>query len=130
GVMLYRLLSGALPFASPSLVELLHRICREEPAPLGQVQPGLPAVLVSVVHDCLGKQASQRPTAGDLAERLERAQSALLATGTWESPVSQHIPPGPSSRRRRLGLTAATGTIALAALAWAVWPSPKQEQRP
>jgi serine/threonine protein kinase len=70
GVMLYELLSGTLPYDEPSIVMLAVRICSPDPVPPLSAQD-LPEALRRLVNDCLCKDPEQRPTAEELAERLE-----------------------------------------------------------
>ena len=134
GVMLYRLLTGALPFASPSMVDLLHQICRAEPAPPGQLRPGVPAVLAAILRDCLHKRPEDRPTAGRLAERLERFLQRNGAAAVSEPTTVEEVPAAERKSRRRWlragALAAVAGAVILAGLAWALWPTRKTEEEP
>lgn len=71
GVMLYEMLAGQLPFASPLVPKLLVMIAKEEPASLAALAPETPQGLVQVVHRCLFKDPALRYVdAGALAEAL------------------------------------------------------------
>ena len=133
GVMLYRLLTGTMPFASPSLVELLHQICQAEPVPPEQLRPAVPAGLGAVVRACLRKQPEERPTAGQLAEELEVFLQSAGPEGALETmtlPGLPAVPSRPRRRRLRLGVLAAVASVALlAGLALALWPRPNSEQQ-
>jgi serine/threonine-protein kinase len=74
GATLYECLSGAPPFPSQgSLMDLVHRISREDPVPLGQKVPNLPRDLQTIVMKTLEKEPAQRyDSARALAEDLER----------------------------------------------------------
>lgn len=72
GVMLYEMLSGHLPFASPLIPKLLVMIAKEEPAPLAALSPDSPIELVQIVHRCLFKAPALRHAdAAKLAEALK-----------------------------------------------------------
>jgi len=60
GVVCYELLSGRRPFAGGGYVEVLEKLRSEEPAWLGELQPGLPSPVVDAVHRALAKDAGQR----------------------------------------------------------------------
>jgi serine/threonine-protein kinase len=60
GVMLYEVLSGTLPFDSDTLNGLFASICLDEPAPLANVAPHLPAEIVRIVMACLVKDPAER----------------------------------------------------------------------
>ena len=132
GVILYRLLTGSMPFASPSLVELLHQICRKEPVSPEQLRPEVPAGLAAIVRDCLRKPPGERPTAGQLAERLERFQEQDGVDGGTDTSTDPWLPDvavRPRRWRRRAGVLAAVaGVLAVAGLAWALWPTRPREQ--
>src|SRR5207244_12586031 len=42
GVILYRMLSGRLPFEAPEALEVARQHLQEDPAPLADVRPGAP----------------------------------------------------------------------------------------
>ncbi len=72
GAMLYELSTGNRAFRRESSVETLAAIIREEPAPIAQVSPHLPAPFRWIVERCLAKEpdgryASTRDLARDLA---------------------------------------------------------------
>jgi hypothetical protein len=124
GVILYRLLSGVLPFEAPTLSALLYRICHQEPPPLAG--PGVPDELAAIAHDCLRKGPEERPTAGQTAERLERFLHAAAAEPpTLEAP----LPARPWTRRLRGRAAVLTAAAAvLVGMAWAFWPRPNSQQ--
>ncbi len=71
GVLLYRILTGVLPFDGESSFAVVTKHLTEPPVPLSRlrlIQPGLEAVVL----DCLAKDPARRPqTVGDLWLRLE-----------------------------------------------------------
>jgi serine/threonine protein kinase len=71
GCTLYYTLSGQPPFPGGTSVEKRHRHRTEEPAPLGQLRPGLPAPFVDLVHGMMAKDPALRPpTARAVREQL------------------------------------------------------------
>src|SRR5262249_31984638 len=108
GVILYRLLTGKVPFESKSMVELLHQICTAEPVPPAKLCGEVPAALEALCLECLRKQPGDRPTAADLAARLE----ATLAKGREEATV----PLTPRWRRGRVAIVVGVTLLALAGL--------------
>jgi CheY-like chemotaxis protein len=71
GVMLYQMLSGELPLeSSATRVPLGIRRMFEEPRPLRELVPTLPAGLESVVVKALARSPEQRPSAEELAFAL------------------------------------------------------------
>ena len=86
GVILYELLTGRLPFAGRSTMDLLLAHATEEPPPFACLGNGIhvPSAIEEVVHLCLAKDPNARPaTARDLAEHYERA---LLETSVLVDP--------------------------------------------
>lgn len=61
GVTLYELLSGAPPFDGTTVLAVLNQIEHQEPRPLAERRPDVPAELASVVHRCLAKDPALRP---------------------------------------------------------------------
>jgi serine/threonine-protein kinase len=117
GVILYELVTGALPFPGDSATEILLKLLQEEPRPLRKVVGKVPTDVETVVMRCLEKEPDRRyATARELADDLER----LLAG----EPVAAR----PVGRIRRLcrlaarhraltaALTLATLTVAIAGL--------------
>ena len=73
GVILFRMLTGRLPFISPSAMELVQ-MHRDEPPPgIASLRPDAPAVLAGVVSAALDKDPASRPADGAaLARELAR----------------------------------------------------------
>ena len=71
GVMLYRLLSGRVPFVG-NASSVAVAICHDQPPPLDSPLGALPADVVALVHETLEKDRRLRPTIGELAEVLVR----------------------------------------------------------
>jgi serine/threonine-protein kinase len=71
GIVLYQMLSGERPFRGDSIVAVASRIANEDPPPLNQKRPDVPASLRRVVDRCLAKQPAQRYQTGkELADAL------------------------------------------------------------
>ncbi|MFO0630449.1 MAG: serine/threonine-protein kinase [Polyangiales bacterium] len=60
GVMLYELLSGALPFPAETFAAMVIAVTTSAPRPLGEVVPSLPARLAGVVMRCLQREPAAR----------------------------------------------------------------------
>ena len=105
GVILFRLLTGQLPFAAKNAMELVRMHRDDAPPPVAAIRSDAPADLVALVAAALEKDPALRPTDG----------AALLAAlhGEELEPATQIIAPPP--RRRRLPLVAAIlGALLLA----------------
>ena len=80
GIVLYELATGRHPFQAETLVGYLHAITLQEPAPPQQWQPKLPAALNALILRMLSKDASQRPTANEIAQTLVKAEHRSHST--------------------------------------------------
>ena len=86
GVILYRLLTGRLPFAGKSQ-ELMDEIQEREPRPPRQIEDSVPQELDRICLKCLSKPINNRYSAAidlaeDLCEWLESSQSASSVIST------------------------------------------------
>ena len=71
GVILYRLLSGKLPFSAKSVSELLQIVIKDEPQPPRQFVRSIPKELEQICLKAMAKQITDRyTTAADMAEDL------------------------------------------------------------
>ena len=78
GILLYQMLTGQRPFLGDSLVALAVKIARDEPIPIEQLRPDLPAALRRVVERCLAKSPDRRfQTGAELAEALARVLAGI-----------------------------------------------------
>jgi serine/threonine-protein kinase len=91
GVILFRMLTGRLPFVSTNAMELVRRHRDEQPPRVQDVRPDANPRLAAIVAACLAKDPAERPANGD----------ALLAElrGTDATTVTQVLRPAPRRRR-------------------------------
>ncbi|MHC4390918.1 MAG: protein kinase domain-containing protein [Planctomycetota bacterium] len=72
GVVLYRALTGRLPFKAETLRRLVHLHLAKEPDPIKDIRPDAPRALAAIVHKLLRKEPSERyQSASSLARDLE-----------------------------------------------------------
>jgi serine/threonine protein kinase len=144
GVILYQLLTGELPFASPNVAEVLAFILEKDPVPPSARRPDVPPGLEAVLARCLAKDVEHRfPSANELARALgpfgpwsagaagARAEStsearstdrgpALTAPGVWTQKDGAEAHAANEARRspylRMVGIGAVIGTLLLAVL--------------
>jgi serine/threonine protein kinase len=82
----YRLLTGEYLFDAETVTELSLKVLRSEPRPLAELCPEVPAWFATLVHDCLAKDAPERPSAEVLVARLEAGEegSVRSALASWQ----------------------------------------------
>jgi eukaryotic-like serine/threonine-protein kinase len=106
-VLLYRALTGRVPWDAPTTTEMLRAHLYAEPLPMPPV-PGLPGEVAELCERCLAKDPTVRPTSVDMAAAL------AAAVGLTVAPVS----PAPSSGFPELDAETVAGTTILP------WSSP------
>jgi hypothetical protein len=121
GVILYRCLTGVLPFAGDSVLDTLEQIKTAPVRPVRELRPEVPAVLEEVCLACLNKVPGERPMAAALAAQLDRLAGHAEAAkpGRWSRARPR--------RRRALWWTVAAvaAALVLGGLAAGLWFWPK-----
>jgi hypothetical protein len=69
GVMLYRLLAGRFPWKVVTAAQMLDAHIYLEPQPLPPL-PGVPPLVIGLIHRCLVKDPADRPTSTEVATIL------------------------------------------------------------
>ena len=118
GSILYEMATGKRAFQKKTGVETLTAILNEEPEPIGQVNPRVPAPLRWVVERCLAKEpenrfASTRDLARDLANLRDRVTEV---SGSGETAAAPR-----RAKRRLLWLFAAAAVIVTTAVSIVLW---------
>jgi hypothetical protein len=117
GVILYRCLTGVLPFAGAFVLETLEKVKQANPPPLRELAPNVPAALEAITRRCLAPKPGDRPTAQELAGMLE----SFVATGAGPDEVKEPLPEEPPNRRwRRLAYVAIAAVLVAAGVLTAV----------
>jgi len=71
GVMLHEMATGRRPFHGTSSAELISAILRDQPAPVTELRPDLPADLARIIRRCLEKDPRRRvQTARDVSNEF------------------------------------------------------------
>jgi serine/threonine-protein kinase len=114
GVTCYYMLTGQPPFTASNAYELAFKHVREEPAPLEQVRPDVPAALGDVVRKMMAKKPTARyQSAQELLKDIARVREALstpttavstagLGAETAPARIAPEQPPAPTERVRRV----------------------------
>ncbi|MTK00707.1 serine/threonine-protein kinase [Micromonospora sp. CP22] len=146
GLLLYRMLTGRLPWQADTTTQMLRAHMYREPDPMPDV-PGLPGNVVDLVHRCLAKLPADRPATAELARTLAEAAGKVptvpVAGGTGDtgpesladagttilpwSAATDALPlaglrtrRGLSRRRRIEAVAAAAGLMVITAAVWGV----------
>lgn len=120
GVLAYELLTRLRPFGGQTISTLVFEILSKEPVSIGQLRPGLPNRLATLVHRMLAKDLAERtPTAREVIDEIQRvrqevpleilaapavpmvddsAPTALLGSSSSPASPSASPPAGPASR--------------------------------
>jgi hypothetical protein len=72
GLLLYRLLVGKLPWPASTATQMLKAHVYLDPAPMPQL-PGVPPVVIDLVHRCLFKEPTERPPSSEVTVTLAHA---------------------------------------------------------
>src|SRR5215471_1921415 len=101
GSILYEMVAGQRAFARDTTAETLVAIIREEPEPLGSLNPRAPVALRWVIERCLAKEPDERyVSTRDLARDLQglRERPALDQDLDETRGRAGAMPPAPESR--------------------------------
>lgn len=73
GIILYEMLTGAVPFKGQSLHQVIMQHINEPPKPIHEINPDVPYQVSEIVHKALEKRAQDRyESADEFAGKLER----------------------------------------------------------
>ena len=134
GVILFRMLTGVLPFVADDAIALVNMHRNAPPPAVESLQPNAPRDLAALTAATLRKDPAQRPADGAalLAALGTTASTAVIpadtaATQVLAAPAPVPVPPPPapppSDQRRKWAIVAAAVVLLAAAggiLAWAV----------
>jgi len=101
GTMLYELAAGRRAFQRDTSAETLVAVIREEPEPLGRLNPRVPAPLRWIVERCLAKDPDQRyASTRDLARDLASLRDRIgELSGESAAGVAEPAPAHPTFQR-------------------------------
>jgi len=111
GSILYELATGQRAFQRNTGAETLTAIIREEPQPLGQANPRVPAPVRWIVERCLAKEPEERfASTKDLARDLRSLRDHLSETSASETMTI--TPPARRSRAFLPAIALLAGVVA------------------
>ncbi len=77
GVVLYEMLTGALPFTGETPVSVAMKHLQEEPVPVRQLDPSIPPVVEAIVARAMSKDPAMRPDAAEIVKDIQQAEQML-----------------------------------------------------
>ncbi len=120
GVILYEMLTGAVPFSAESVTEILRKVLAREFTPISELRPELPAPIQQVVERALANAHDERyPDADAMRQGWEAAYRTVDPHAPASPPVSDRkitVPPRPMTTPRNVALedTQATDSAPIA----------------
>jgi len=125
GCVLYEAATRRRPFEADSDVETLHKILKERPPAIEEINPDVPGELRRVIRRCLAKSPDQRwqgmkDLALELSELADEYDTLSASSGSGTQVSSAVMGEAPASRRTRAIVVGAL-SVAVLALATAVW---------
>jgi serine/threonine-protein kinase len=103
GVVLYRLLTGKLPFTGDSFAAAAHAILSEQPESPDRINPDVSPALGRVVLRCLAKDPAERFASAEEVRQALASDALDRLQPTIETGASAASPPPPSPTGGRLG---------------------------
>jgi urea transport system substrate-binding protein len=124
GIVLYRMVTGLLPFDGSDTLAQLTALAISDPRPIEELAPETPAALRTLIYKLLARDPAQRPpTARAVAEALR----ALEKGDTLPSDFASSMPTVKARSRRSLSpsrflwLWAGGAALLLLAAVWLLW---------
>jgi WD40 repeat protein len=118
GCVLYRLSTGEVPFKGSTVMAVLAALTNDQPRPVDDINPEIPADLSSLVMRLLAKDPAARPaSAREVIQEIKAIENRRFQAAR-EQPAADPVPE-PAARagkRRRWVATVAAGLMAMAAL--------------
>ncbi len=110
GVVLYRLLTGQLPFGGRGVISILVSTTNQAPKPVCRVNPDVPRPAADLVMRLLAREPAERPaTAQEVVNALARIERDLRAQEEAAALRARKAP----KRSRRMAFLAALAAVAI-----------------
>ena len=114
GSVLYTMCTGRPAFRADSAIAVLRRVCDDQPRPISEINPEIPAGLIAIIDKLLAKQPQERfQSVDEVAELL----GDYLAW--WQQPAGHAAPRIPETTAES-GSKLAVGLMALAIMGFAL----------
>ncbi len=121
GGMLYAMCTGRPPFRAESTLAIIHRVCKETPRPIEQINTEIPDWLTRAIDRLLAKDPNDRfQSAVEVADLLEQYLAYVQDPSKAAEPVALPTPLADTgSRKNATGRRRTWGALAVALLALA-----------
>ncbi len=130
GVLTYQMVTGRIPFDSPSLLSLMRQITMEDPPPPRNLRPDLPVAAANVLLRALAKRPAERfASAGGFALAFDRGLQGKDITPSPQTLLTQPEMAAVAFAQRDDAPLAVSGVNQRITNAWPVDQSPKQKRR-
>jgi serine/threonine protein kinase/class 3 adenylate cyclase len=77
GILMYEMGCGRNPFIAPTAQATMANILTKEPELISELNPAISSDLERLIHLCLRKRPSERPSANEVVSELKRIQTTL-----------------------------------------------------
>jgi eukaryotic-like serine/threonine-protein kinase len=91
GCVLYRLVTGKLPFDKPTLMGILTAIATEEPTPVQQHNPHVSPELASLIHRLMAKKPANRPASATVVAKELQSLIQQFGQGGESKPLPKVV---------------------------------------
>ena len=123
GVLLYEMVTGQVPFKSPSIGELCDNLCKADYTPIGSVNPSVPREVEAIISRCLKKKPGDRyQTAWDLLQHTRRI-TAGVAAPDLTAPQNKSFLAGLKQHWWKVAAAVVTPLVLIFAVYFVVMPS-------
>jgi Tol biopolymer transport system component len=134
GCMLYEAATRSRPFAADSTVEEMHRILRETPAPIEELNPEVPAELRRLIRRCLAKSPDQRfqsmkDVALELGEIVEEYDRLPISSDSRPAVTPVAPPPAVFASRFWRVVLVGAAAIGIGGLLFGLWTLRRHARR-
>jgi serine/threonine protein kinase len=120
GVVLYEMLAGKNPFKGETRQHTFQKILSEQPPPVTELNPQLPAELDSILSKALEKDADvSYQTASDIRADLKRVRREIDSSPSLQSASGTRSRAEENSKRNYLSFAA--GAIVLILIGFGIW---------
>lgn len=124
GCVLYRMVAGQPPFASPQsdTLTLLESIIRGDPVPVQELAPQVPAPVATLIRDLLARNPAHRPaSAKAVVERIKAIEAGETLPVAATPSLVASITTRPRQRKVGWGTLIGAGVVVIAAVVGVVF---------